>query len=101
MRQRGRIELIMGTMFSGKSTELIRRINLQEVAGKRVLKVKFAADCRYKNKSAISTHTGQQKEAHPFTRLSEMDDLYLQFDCIAIDEGQFFSDLVEFSDNAA
>jgi thymidine kinase len=30
-----------------------------------------------------------------------MDDLYLQFDCIAIDEGQFFSDLVEFSDKAA
>ena len=58
MKQRGRIELIMGTMFSGKSTELIKRINLLEIAGKQVLKIKFSADCRYKNKSAISTHTG-------------------------------------------
>jgi thymidine kinase len=30
-----------------------------------------------------------------------MEDLYLEFDCIAIDEGQFFSDLVEFSEKAA
>jgi type II secretory pathway predicted ATPase ExeA len=49
--QRGRIELIMGTMFAGKSTELLRQISLQEVAGKKVMRVKFSADNRYKNKT--------------------------------------------------
>jgi len=49
--QRGRIELIMGTMFAGKSTELLRQISLQEIAGKKVMRVKFSGDNRYKNKT--------------------------------------------------
>lgn len=45
--QRGSIELIMGTMFAGKSTELLRRLTLNEIAGKKILRVKFSADTRY------------------------------------------------------
>ena len=54
-KQRGRIELVMGPMFAGKSTELLRRVNRLEISGKKVLSVKFAADKRYSNDS-ISTH---------------------------------------------
>jgi len=53
--QRGRIELIMGPMFAGKSTELLRRVNRLEISGKTCLSVKYAADTRYSNE-CISTH---------------------------------------------
>lgn len=69
VKQRGRIELIMGTMFAGKSSELIQRINILEVANKRVLKVKFSADNRFDNKMMITTHSGQNIEAIPLTHL--------------------------------
>ena len=55
MKQRGRIELIMGPMFAGKSTELLRRVKRLEITGKKCLSVKYSADQRYSNDS-ISTH---------------------------------------------
>jgi thymidine kinase len=45
-------------MFAGKSTELLRRIRMLEIAGKKILRVKFSADNRYDNKCMIATHTG-------------------------------------------
>jgi len=42
--QRGRIEIIMGPMFAGKSTELLRRVNRLEISGKKCLSVKFGGD---------------------------------------------------------
>jgi thymidine kinase len=99
--QRGSIELIMGTMFAGKSTELLRRINMHEIAGKKVMRLKFSADERYNNSCAISTHSGLRKDAIPVTTLSEIGDAWRKFDVIGIDEGQFFSDLVHFAEAAA
>lgn len=87
VQQRGRIELIMGTMFAGKSTELIKRINLFEIANKRVLRVKFTADNRYDNKCMITTHSGQSCEAIPVTKLAELGDAWRHYDVIGIDEG--------------
>ena len=52
---RGHIELICGPMFSGKSTELLRRLKRYEIGGHRILRIKFAEDCRY-SVDAISTH---------------------------------------------
>ena len=52
---RGHIELICGPMFSGKSTELLRRLKRYEIAGHKILKVKYAEDCRY-SVDSISTH---------------------------------------------
>ena len=101
MEQRGRIELIMGCMFAGKSTELLRRLNKHEITGKRVLKIKFSADCRYGNKGEIATHGGMRNAATAVTKLSEMEDYWKSFDVIGIDEGQFFPDIVSFSEMAA
>jgi predicted AAA+ superfamily ATPase len=53
--QRGRIELIMGPMFAGKSTELLRRVKRLEISGKKCLSIKYAADTRY-SADSISTH---------------------------------------------
>jgi len=55
LHQRGRIELIMGPMFAGKSTELLRRVKRHEITGKKCLFIKFACDNRY-DKESISTH---------------------------------------------
>jgi len=88
-------------MFAGKSTELLRQISLQEVAGKKVMRVKFAADNRYKNKTQIATHTGQSRDAIAVNFLSELGESWRSFDVIGIDEGQFFTDLVQFAEQAA
>ena len=45
--QRGRIELIIGPMFAGKSTELIRRVKRHEISGKKCLNIKYSEDQRY------------------------------------------------------
>lgn len=54
-RQTGRIEMIIGPMFAGKSTELIRRVKRLEISGKRCLTIKYIMDDRYSAES-ISTH---------------------------------------------
>ena len=52
---RGRIELVMGPMFAGKSTELLRRVKRLEISGRRCLSIKYLSDDRY-SKECISTH---------------------------------------------
>lgn len=44
LKQRGRIELIVGPMFAGKSTELLRRVKRLQISGKKCLNIKFQAD---------------------------------------------------------
>jgi thymidine kinase len=51
----GHIELIYGPMFSGKSTELLRRIRRHTIAKRRCLVVKFKHDTRY-SEQKMSTH---------------------------------------------
>ena len=52
---KGRVELIIGPMFAGKSTELLRRMKRHEVAGSKCLKIKFSEDPRY-SVDSIATH---------------------------------------------
>lgn len=88
-------------MFAGKSTELLKRLNKLEIAGKKVLKVKFIADTRYGMNGEIVTHSGIRNQAYACTLLSELGDYWMQFDVIGIDEGQFFPDIIEFAEKAA
>ena len=44
---KGRIEMIIGPMFAGKSTELLRRVQKHRISGKKCLFIKYAADTRY------------------------------------------------------
>ena len=63
--------------------------------------MKFSADLRYGGDFKISTHSGQKQPATPINTLRELGDQWKNFDVIGIDEGQFFSDIVEFSEQAA
>ena len=64
--RRGSIQLALGPMFSGKSTELLRRVKRYQIANKRVALIKYHADTRY-SESSVATH---DKYAIPFHPLS-------------------------------
>lgn len=51
----GGIELILGPMFAGKTTELLRRVQRHAISGKKCLYIKYSADTRY-DVTRISTH---------------------------------------------
>eukprot|EP01027_Heterolobosea_sp_BB2_P011013 GEZU01016071.1.p1 GENE.GEZU01016071.1~~GEZU01016071.1.p1 ORF type:complete len:233 (-),score=50.43 GEZU01016071.1:284-895(-) len=100
LKQTGHIQLIIGPMFAGKTTELIRRIKRYNVAQKRVLFIKYIKDTRYSVEN-MSTHDHQTVLAKPCSLLSEVADLIANVDVIGIDEGQFYADLVPFCESAA
>ena len=56
MNNHGHIDLILGPMFSGKSTELQRKVNRYQFARKRCMVVNYAHDNRYTDESCVSTH---------------------------------------------
>ena len=89
-KDHGWIEVIVGPMFSGKSEELIRRINRAKIARQKVQVFKHCIDDRYEIDHVVS-HNGIKIEA---IKISEADDIlkYLEDDAlvIAIDEVQFF-----------
>lgn len=90
-----RIEIILGCMFSGKSTEMMRRCSREEVIGKKVLYVNHEFDTRTGN--FVQTHTQHRKDAVKLTKLNDIhENTFIQYDVIGIDEGQFFPDLLEF-----
>jgi thymidine kinase len=90
----GRIEVIYGPMFSGKSSELIRQMKRFSFAKKKCLIVNYAHDNRYSLDATISTHDKIQMQAKKCVTLSEIDNMYDDYDVIAIDEGQFFQDVI-------
>lgn len=96
----GRIELIVGPMFAGKSTEMLRRIFREELARRRCIVIKFADDTRY-SVEKVSTHDLQMHDALPCSRLLPAVDVCRSYEVIGIDEGQFFPDIVEFSEELA
>ena len=89
----GQIQLILGPMFSGKSTELIRRLKRYQVAQYKVMMVKYAKDQRY-DETGIATHCGQVVPAVAAEHLEELEHRATDYEVIGIDEGQFFPDIV-------
>jgi thymidine kinase len=86
----GWIELICGSMFSGKTEELIRRLIRAEIARQKVQVFKPALDMRYKvNK--VSSHGGKYYEATVVENAAEIVALLAEdVNVVAIDEVQFF-----------
>lgn len=86
----GWIELICGSMFSGKTEELIRRLVRAEIAKQKVQVFKPALDTRY-NLDKVSSHSGSYYDAITVESADEIADLIEEdTDVIAIDEAQFF-----------
>ncbi|XP_048757601.2 thymidine kinase, cytosolic-like isoform X2 [Ostrea edulis] len=97
---KGQIQLIFGPMFSGKTTELMRRMKRYQIANYKCLVIKYSKDDRY-DKEGISTHDRQTLPAIPADVLDEVKAEAENFEVIGIDEGQFFKDVVEFCDEMA
>lgn len=92
MSQNGWVEVICGSMFSGKSEELIRRVRRAQFAKQKIAVFKPKLDNRYSEEAVVS-HNGTTVIAHPIEKTEEMwnyiDD---EYDLIAIDEAQFFGE---------
>ena len=98
----GWIEVIVGSMFSGKSEELIRRLNRARIARQKVQVFKPKIDARYSIEE-IASHSGQKHDSKPVTTaaelMAEVDD---RTQVVGIDEGQFFdADIAEAANELA
>ncbi len=94
MKQSGWIEVICGSMFSGKSEELIRRIRRAEYAKQSVQVFKPIIDNRYSQSSVVS-HNGTSVIAKPVENSAQIIELVNpETDVIGIDEVQFFDNEV-------
>ncbi|MDF2839316.1 MAG: Thymidine kinase [Clostridia bacterium] len=91
-KDHGWIEVIVGSMFSGKSEELIRRVNRARIAKQKVQVFKHCIDDRYAIDHVVS-HNGTKTEAIKITKASDILK-YLDEDAfvITIDEVQFFDE---------
>ncbi len=86
----GWIELICGSMFSGKSEELIRRVKRAEIARQKVQVFKPSLDTRYE-KDMVSAHSGAHMAAISVQQAGDIRQLVEPTtDVVAIDEVQFF-----------
>ncbi|XP_029007916.1 thymidine kinase, cytosolic [Betta splendens] len=99
-KARGQVQVIFGPMFSGKSTELMRRVRRFQIAQYKCLVIKYAKDTRYTDKG-MATHDRNTMDAVPANRLDDVKSLALQACVIGIDEGQFFPDTVAFCEEMA
>lgn len=89
----GRVEVISGVMFSGKSEELLRRIRRAVIARKRVQVFKSRLDHRYGGAARLSSHDGSEIDAVPVGRSREIRNLVNpETDVVGIDEVQFLDD---------
>jgi thymidine kinase len=88
-RQNGWIEVICGSMFSGKTEELIRRLKRVEFAQQKLLLFKPAIDKRYHEEQVVS-HIGSSLEAIPVKNSAEILKYWKKERIVAIDEAQFF-----------
>mgnify|MGYP006086417181 CR=1 FL=1 len=96
MSYKCRIELILGPMYSGKSTELIRRTSRYKAIGKNILIINSILDTRTDN--SVKTHSNNKKKAIKTKNLLDIVNLddYKNSEVIGVDEGQFFDDLLDF-----
>jgi thymidine kinase len=89
--KRGWIEVICGSMFSGKTEELIRRLNRAKIAKQNVEIFKPALDKRYHDEDVVS-HNANAIRSTPIDFAQDMLLLGGSCDVVGIDEAQFFDD---------
>ncbi|MCF8361244.1 MAG: thymidine kinase [Prolixibacteraceae bacterium] len=89
--QRGWIEVICGSMFSGKTEELIRRLNRARIAKQQVEIFKPVVDIRYSEEDVVS-HDETSIRSTPVDTASNIILLAGDVDVVGIDEAQFFDE---------
>ena len=100
-KQSGWMEVICGSMFSGKTEELIRRLRRAEMAGQQVEIFKPKLDNRYADEEVVS-HNQNKIKSTPVETPDEILLLGSNCDVVGIDEGQFFDEsIVEIANQLA
>ena len=91
MMRRGRVEVVCGSMFSGKTEELIRRLRRAQFAKQRVEIFKPAIDVRYSEEEVVS-HEGNSILSTPVDSSGSILLMGQESDVVGIDEAQFFDE---------
>ena len=96
MTGEGEIHILMGCMYAGKTSELVRRLSRYESIDLKVLLVSPQIDTR--GSDSVICHDGHDMKALKISKLKDLfqSQRYKDSTVIGIDEGQFFSDLFEF-----
>ena len=90
----GSVEVITGSMFSGKTDELIRRLRRARIARQDVQVFKPKLDTRY-GEEKVASHAGSEFEATPIETAAQIEGLLQDgTTVVAIDEAQFFDDRI-------
>jgi thymidine kinase len=90
------LEIILGPMFSGKSSRIVSIVSRYGVLRAPVLVIKHAADNRYAQ-NEVATHDGRTAPCVTAADFSAFNDAYLnRFQVIIVEEAQFFQGLVDF-----
>jgi len=94
----GRLEIIMGCMFSGKSTEIIKVINKYKILNKNIMTITHSIDTRYDKDANIVTHDKIMHKCINSETLLALNNTknYNDADVVLIEEAQFFPDLYKF-----
>jgi len=87
----GWIEVVCGSMFSGKTEELIRRLKRAKIAKQKVEIFKPAVDVRYDDNDVVS-HDSNTVSSTPVQNATEILFYAEDFEVVGIDEAQFFGD---------
>ena len=88
-RTKGSIEVICGSMFSGKTEELLRRLNRLKIAKKKIAVFKPTIDYRYNNNKIVS-HNKNSIDAIVIQKAEDIFNKITSEEVVAIDEAQFF-----------
>jgi thymidine kinase len=94
----GKLEIIIGCMYSSKTSTLISKIRQHKLMNRNVLIVNHRKDIRYNEGEGISSHDNINIEAMSFENLFDIfeNENYKIIDTIFIEEAQFFNDLYKF-----
>ena len=90
-KKSGSVELICGSMFSGKTEELIRRMRRAQFANQKIAIFKPAIDVRYSDQLVVS-HDAHKIESFPISDPKKMLEMSDGIQVIGIDEAQFFGE---------
>ena len=91
------LEIILGPMFSGKSSRILSIVSRYSALNVPILVIKHAADNRYSVSNEVVTHDNRRVPCISVRNFSDIDGRFLhQYRVIIIEEAQFFQGLVQF-----
>lgn len=93
----GTFNIILGSMWSGKTSELVRRYKRHTIGGRKCLMIKYKNDTRYDDEMVV-THDKIKVQGLVCEYLYEADDKVKEYDVVCVDEVQFYKDAHIFCD---